>query len=217
MTKTPLAVAILAGFVLVPRVTEASSITWQFAGTMNNGAIAEIPVGTYVSISWTFDSAQANTCAPGQPTGVYLNQNLDVTIFSTIGPLHYTATGGRFYVNTYGVVGCNATGNGGMELRFLGAFTGPDLPEAVFSPDMVPAASGLFWGDNSSIGDIPTTPPDSANFNWGVYRFISGSHTQPTVLLGSSVAPIPEPSTVVLLASGLALLWHQARRRSDLA
>jgi hypothetical protein len=207
----------------LPDAADATTVTWQFAGTVGTGGvISEIPDGTPVTVSWTFDTSQPNQCA-GSPAGIYLNQHAFVSIFSTIGPLIYLS-GAVLISDTFGTTGClpgqpAPVFPGNMELRLTGmsiitkpacdpavSFCGGLFPDTGFILASPPP--GLFWVQDVG-GAIPTVQPEHVQFFLGTFFSYEGQVANAV----GDLAAVPEPSSFVLIGTGLAAVAARRWKR----
>ena len=188
----------------------ASPMTWSFAGSTTGGGLADIPVGSPVSVNWTFDPSAPNGCAPGDPTGFYTGQSSTVTIGSTIGPLVYQSAG-ILLVDTNLLLGCVAQGgnSGTVEAR-LPFWSGPDLPGGPLDTTLV-FPGGLFWSQAPGNGAFPTVQPPFVVLQGPYFNTASAPHVG--VQANLAAVPVPEPATAGLLACGLSVLAIRRRRR----
>ena len=183
----------------------ASPITWGFQGAVNSSNVADIPVGTPVNLTWSFNSAQPDACAgigtPGQ--GIYFGQ----TVTLDIGGLTYVTTG-IFTNHTNVLHGCGGSLLSGTELR-LTHWSGPNLPGLTLIPSFGCCASPAISGIPASAdGSLPSTPPSSL-FVQGPL-FIGGG----TFGIASTVQTAPEPSTIVLVGTALVTMLRKRRVHS---
>jgi len=176
-----------------------STISWGYQGAVNSSNIADIPVGTPVNMTWSFDSAQPDACAgtgtPGQ--GIYFGQ----TVTLAMGGLTYVSTG-IFTNNTNVSQGCGG-GLVGTELRLI-QWSGPNLPGLSLIPFFPCCTSPAIVGIPATAdGSLPSTQPASL--------FVQGPLFGGGVGVTSTVQTAPEPSTIALV--GTALLAMLRKRR----
>ena len=213
MMKGTVAVVVLSVSAVVAAPAMASPMTWNFAGSTTGGGITDIPMGSPVTVSWTFDPSAPNGCAPGEPAGSYSGQSATVTIDSAVGPLVYQAGGGFLLVDTNLAVGCVPQGPtvpGTAEARLVN-WSGQDLAgQPLFTFGMA-FPGGLFWSQPPSNGVFPAVQPAFV-FLQGPYFFGLPGTTQ-TVGVQATLAAVPEPATVGLVACGLSVLAIRRRRR----
>jgi hypothetical protein len=177
-----------------------STISWGYQGAVNSSNIADIPVGTPVNMTWSFDTAQPDVCAgigtPGQ--GIYFGQ----TVTLAIGQLTYVASG-IFTNHTNVSQGCGGLLLGGTELRLI-QWSGPNLPGLLLNPFFPCCASPSIAGIPATAdGSLPSTQPASL--------FVQGPHFIAGAFVTSTVQTAPEPSTIALV--GTALLAMLRKRR----
>jgi hypothetical protein len=72
-----------------PRFGAATPITWDFEGEIFFSGVSDLPVGTPVSIEWSFDDEQPNACPAGDPGGLYRGMSATVVL----GDFTYTTSG----------------------------------------------------------------------------------------------------------------------------
>lgn len=207
-----LAVFLIACFFVLSSA-DASPITWQFEGTVENSGVAEIPIGTPVLFDWTFDPALLiDSCAgAGGPPGIYNGQSATMHLDTTVGMRSYQAAAGFLVSNGVSFFGCGLP-QPDMELR-LHTWSGPNLPSAaLFANPASGGFPGLFWSDPSLGGKFPTSPPEQVFLSMGGL-FLENSSGQPVGFSGSLQA-VPEPATLALLGSGAGVaVWIVRRRR----
>ncbi len=173
----------------------ANTITWNYAGTVGSDTVAELPWGTSVAVSWTFDDATPNLCSNGV-AGKYAGQSLRVTLGGTAGPLVYTGTGILFAGDTY-YNPCTPYA-GDMELRVI--FQGPDLPDAKMS--LWTAPGGLFWFDPHAHGQFPSDEPLGLRLELPFFDCNLGHESA----LEVEMTHAPEPSSLLLGLTGILIL-----------
>ncbi len=196
----------------------ATPMTWTFTGTVNGGAIREIPDETPITVAWTFDDATAGHC-------YFTHQSVSVQIDSPRGPLTYQATG--FLLSDARLdAGC-VVAQSDMELR-LPWWSGPVLPDARLDPYLLAYPGGLFWQDAGLQGAFPAMQPQTVRFISQPFDlpYQSGDTTEReqslttyltamppqafnrTVSIADKVptAEVPEPVSLLLVAAGLIVL-----------
>jgi hypothetical protein len=115
-----------------------------------------------------------------------------------------TGGGGTFTLQSG--VNFNITLNGtGSTVDFTNAFWNSNQSWHVFSNTNAPSIASLF-----NLGTVSTDSLGGIYTNYGTFSFSqSGNH------IYLNWAPIPEPSTGILLAVGVAALWWLRRHRSS--
>jgi hypothetical protein len=201
MLKRVLAVGLV--LCCVPRYAHATPIVWDFEGEINGSVIPEFPDSTPVRIEWRFDSNQPNRCGPGDPGGLYFGMEATVTLGA------YTWESSGFFIDGLFNDPCRSL-SPDRELR-LTTWTGPVLPSGWHIDFVGPMSGGLFWQQPPDNG-LPTTPPPTTFFDSN--PFIGGG-PRPTVVTSTvHFVPVPEPTTVTLVAVGCGLGASFRRRRS---
>lgn len=196
-------IAALLFLVSLSTPAAASTITWQFAGYTTSTTFVDIPVGSLVTASWTFDSNEPNLCQPTHVTGAYFNQTLTVTAQTTSGPLTWVGTG-FLLADTRITTACWTTGHPGeMELR-IPTFTGPTLPSGQY-PSFGTYPGGLFWVQQPTYGAFPLNQPASVYLQGPFFR----SDIAFSEAITGWLTPVPEPSSGVLVLLGCGALLYR--------
>jgi hypothetical protein len=211
MIKGTVAVFVVIVSTIVAARAMASPMTWNFAGSTSGVGIPEIPIGSPVTVSWTFDSSTPNACPAGDPDGAYFGQSTTVTINSTIGPLVYHAAGGLLLVDTNLALGCTTQifSPGTVEARIFN-WSGPDLGNLDLFVGTPPFPGGLFWDQLFSNGAFPAVQPHSVLLQG---PFFFGPSTSGNVIgVQAGLQAVPEPVTAGLVGCGLLVLAIGRRR-----
>jgi hypothetical protein len=194
----------------------AALITFEFEGIVNS--VDPELAGTYnttqtLSGTYTFDSDAADI--DGGTNGAY-----DITSLTF-------SLGGNTYTSTAGLINVaddNPTDRYGLNaVSFSGPSVGAFAPER-FGFILQSTSTSVFTSDA-----LPLTPPDLTNFdvlNQWSFRYIKTGDTQFAGVRGLGTAgltklakisdgpaPVPEPSTLLLLGSGLVGLAGYGRRK----
>jgi len=174
----------------------ASAITWGFQGAVDFSQVPDIPVGTPVNVTWSFDAAQPNACGgsgtPGQ--GIYFGH----TVTLGIGGLTYVTTNDIFTNHTNVSQGCGGPLFPGTELRLIN-WSGPTFPGMTLIAFWPCCSSPALLGVPASAdGSLPSTPPANIFIQGPIFLGQGGSFS-----VTSQAQLAPEPSTVVLLGTGL--------------
>lgn len=201
----------------------AAPIMWQVSGSISHltdsaGVLDSIDVGVPWLLEFTFNpDALGHNVHPSLPTTYYYADAIGATRFQ-LGDVVYTSAGGDIAVN-YGLpIGngvSNVSGQGLVQFQWLqgwsGGQGGPDLNWGV----------GLLLASyndvNATNGQIPTFPnPDSiqsalAGLLWDASP---GSGFGPQFTAPFEPTPVPEPTSLLLLGSGIAALIAGRARRA---
>ena len=140
------------------------------------------------------------------PQHEYLYPSIAANEFGDV-VIGFSRSGLDEFVSAYAVVGDTISG--------LTEFGDPILLQAGVANYFQDFGTGLNrWGDYSATTLDPTDP---FRF-WTIQEWVSGQDiwsTQITELILRSGVPIPEPSTFLLLGSGLAALLLQRRKKAS--
>lgn len=181
----------------------AAPIVWEFTGQVTHIDQSTpldviLPVGTVVTFTATFDSAAIDLC-PQNGTGFY------------ILPGGRVSFGGSSYASSMNALEVNAPGGNcvaqpdapqTVALRYLG------FPNAPF------ASATVGWTGGPDIGDVMPSMfpnPSLTFFSFG-YACVVCADIRGQI---TSVQAVPEPSTLLLTAAGIAALLSRARRARD--
>lgn len=205
------------GLILVGMLTAAAAgpITFDFAGSVTSVVPAlsgTFSPGDTFSGSYTFESTTPD--ADPSPGGFYAGAIIGLTF--TIGP--YTGTLGLcssgpcdIFVQDNGFGPCAS-----VDCYFLNVIpSGPSVAGVI--PTSFQIGLNDFTGLAFSSDALPLTPPDLSLFlpffgvNFDSFAFgVEGSITSFTL-----ASPVPEPSTLLLLAAGIAGLTAYGWRRGS--
>jgi hypothetical protein len=184
-----------------PRFGAATPITWDFEGEIFFSGVSDLPVGTPVSIEWSFDDEQPNACPAGDPGGLYRGMSATVVL----GDFTYTTSG--FFVPGRLPSACTGAWPD-RELR-LPDWSGPlVLPSGTRLVPSSPFPPGLFWMEDSPGNSLPTAPPDEARLivsNWFPPH-------GPVEIVEAEMHAVPEPGSLALVATGCVGACLRRRR-----
>ncbi len=217
-----LAVA-LAVSAFAVRDVSASPITWQAAGVIDTvsdalGVLGPITPGTAWALSVTFDSETPGTAVScGAPAFRYAGAITSSSFH--LGGFSYTNGGGDIFTNyalPIGACGSPLGQLGLVQFQMIKGWTGstgaPDLNQQL----------GLFLASyrdtNAHDGSLPIAPsfePNQSPFaglEWDG-TLGGGRWAQFTSTFHPSLAPVPEPATILLVGVGAAWVGRRARSR----
>jgi hypothetical protein len=191
---------------VLPMESSATPISWGFQGAVSSSSVGDIPVGTPVNVTWSFDTAQPNACAGvgGPDQGIYFGQ----TVTLDLGGLTYV-TNGIFTNHANVASGCFGPSLPGTELRLIN-WSGPSLPGLSLISFWPCCASPAIAGIPATAdGSLPSTPPSNIFIQGPIFSGPGG-----VASITSTAQVAPEPSTVTLV--GAALLWRLRQRRRSM-
>jgi hypothetical protein len=197
-----LALAGIAGC-LIGVAAQAAPIHATFSGavTGSTGAFTQIlndvPAGTAASFDVTFDDSGLLPFAP--------LSDLDLAPVSgwlRLGSQQWSLDAGSIWSYTYHNVGADfPILHYGLQLTGTGPAIGSGSLFGLFlklKPDLTLAADGIYAGAGYPTG----------GGTYYSYADLGGSFS------ASRVTPVPEPGTLLLLSSGMLLVWGARRQRS---
>jgi hypothetical protein len=191
----------------VPRAVSASPLTWAFSGVVDKvtgSGWTAIDIGALFTWTVTFDPLTPNqaSCPPG--SGLYSGAITGSTL--SIGAYSWTGGAGSIEANApQGTCGDFNTGVSFREFNWSG-----DAPDGTRLPFEVVAT--LFYLLPSD-GSVPTLPPPSARVQVNSPFAAAGGPSALTEVSEVPV-PVPEPATMALVGSGLAMMLGRRLRRS---
>ncbi len=203
MLRTSIAILLVTIGVSSPAL--AAPILQQWVGTVQGfgGFAAHVPAGTPITVTLAYISESENLCSPFQPA--------NMTGRRTSG--NYALTG------SISLLGGTLQGAGLIEVDSPdGNCTFPTSPTGVTfrvaTPNGAPVGlpfSPLLWAIEGVYGVTPGGAPGAEL--WGSTTTLSCCRTGFGTISGTGTfQPIPEPATIVLVGTGLALSWRHRRR-----
>lgn len=203
--RLPLLLTVLVS-TFAPQVASASPLTWAFSGVVDKvtgSGWTAIDIGAPFSWTVTFDPATPNQagCPPG--SGEYSG----AITGSTLNIGQYSWTGGSGAIEANAPAGNCGNFNTGVSFREFN-WSG-DAPAGTRLPFEVVAT--LFYLLPSD-GSIPTIPPPSARVQVNS-PFASAGGPSALTEVTEVPLPVPEPATMALVGSGLAMMLGRRLRR----
>jgi hypothetical protein len=195
--------------IATPRMAAADIITWDFTGSIGyiepgprpRPSFGDLyPVGTPLTYSLTFDSTASPSafCPSYYPTAV-------VSSSLTLGTDTFSGAGGVFSASSEVFGPCLQPG--GPEFFAFGLRGGPITlgPVLILFSDPVAKATG----------SLPTTQPLSAGlFFYPQFFFPGGQDASASVTAAPTLPAVPEPTTVLLVGTGLAAIARKRIQRA---
>jgi PEP-CTERM motif-containing protein len=195
--------------IATPRMAAADVITWDFTGSITGidpgpkpgPSFGDLyPVGTPLTYSLTFDSTASPSafCPSYYPTAI-------VSSSLTLGTDTFSGAGGVFSASS--VVFGPCLQPGGPEFFAFGLLGGPIMlgPELLLFSDPVAKATG----------SLPTTQPSSAVLIiYPPFDFPNAKDAYASVTAAPTLPAVPEPTSVLLLGTGLAAIARKRIQRA---
>jgi hypothetical protein len=198
----------------------AAPVTWFATGTTHitldqAGALSGLAEGTPWQLQFTFDPLASGTVNPGCAQPIYFYDNAITSTTLQVGGLVYTNATGDIYTNWDLPIGGCPTPSGRVQFQWLGGWSGgtggPNLNAG--SALMLASYIDLLALDGSLPGSPTPGSPNALNgLQWTTLQ-------APTSQFVSSFDPqlaptaVPEPGTLVLLASGGLMAARRLRRK----
>lgn len=206
------------------RAAWAIPVTWQASGTVDyvvnvppSDVLGDLETGTTWTLELTFDSEAIGTLlhAGTYPTYVYDDA---VSARFRLGGFEYTNESGDIYVNADLPVHGVSTPLGGpglVQFQFLKGWLGggPDLN----------AGLGLLLASYNDLtafdGQLPSVPhqyhPPDAKLGGLMWKSWLDGHNSEFGSSEFNPVPVPEPTSLVLVGSGLLLAAARRRKRNS--
>lgn len=198
---------------------EGAPVLWQYAGQVLGYTspgppcalcpepLAEVlPIGSRVELDWYFDpsSPEFTSCI-----GQYPDATTQLVL--RLAGNEYTFSGKAYtWVDAFGFSGSCGPNGVGLEVVAPAMWTGPALPGTLPNLIGVYPGGGISGFSGSWDGPgLPTSPPLHLGMQSPMFSMEAGGYQGVT----TSLTPVPEPSTLLLLGSGLATLVARRRRR----
>ena len=214
MNKRLVTIILFLGFLAAPAVALADPITFLFTGNVTS--VAGVLSGTFnttqtLSGSYTFDSTLADQLPADPILGMYGPLTaMDVTIGSYPAKHSLGGAGVDDANDSVGADGVKAD-----SYHFFGMMSGPsvaDLPVQFFRADLQDNTARAFSSDA-----LPLIPPNLSSFLGRNEWFLEfGDGVTVFAAVGgriTSLEPVPEPGTLLLLGSGLLGVAGYGRKK----
>ena len=207
----------------ISTIASATSITWKIKGHVGNvdsNLTSQFSKGDELTAFLTFDTETPDTESWTSYRGKYENA---ASVLASIGS--YTASADQMYITVI---------NDYPTAEFDSLTTSSTDESSVIGADV---GSYHFRGFNMSLKDndgtmfssidFPDTPPLPSLFDSEFLYLQFGFPYAPNIILGAAVSvhelsfsvvspePVPEPSTIFLLGSGLfGLAWYRQKQKA---
>jgi hypothetical protein len=202
--RTPLFFVVclfIASFVGVTPAT-ATPIGWKFTGLLGQAGASVLSLPANSPFEWVvhLDYSAANSCDPSTDQGSYTGIGSGSL---RVGGEQWTAGPGSVEVNTIQGA-CPGPSPAGVTFRQFAWTSSTGFP-------MFPLALvGSLDYPTRTDGSIPAVPPTGALVTWNGLGSFNSFDVWTTV--GEETTPVPEPATLTLLGSGVAVAWWRRRR-----